>query len=434
MIRPTALLVWAAGLMWVPLAVCAAVWPQAGMLLWVAVPVLAAVAFTDAFMGRGRLRGLSALVEEDTQLAQDREREFSVRLRKPPALAASARAGLAFPPQIRCDNEEVRLNLAPGATDYLVSWRVLPKERGRYNLDALYVTLYSPLRLWECGTAVPLDLELTVFPDTGRYGALLARTRGQLGARMIRQLGKGREFEKLREYAAGDGFDEIHWKATARRGSPITKVYQTEKMQEIYAVVDTSRLMARRFGDHSALDEYLRVALLLGAAAERRGDRFGIILFHRQVSRFLRARNGKAHYAACRQAMFDARPEPVPADFFELASFLRARVPKRSLLFLLTALDEPSAASSLERASSLLGQRHLPYAVMLRPEGVSPLLSGEVSGDLYGALAGHLQWRSLRELELSLRRHGVRFHIVEPGKVAVEVLGLYDEVKQRQLL
>jgi uncharacterized protein (DUF58 family) len=276
-------------------------------------------------------------------------------------------------------------------------------------------------------------LEVKVFPDAGKYGSLLARVRGQMGARLMRQVGKGREFEKLREYTAGDGYDEIHWKATARRRVPITKVFQTERMQEIYAVVDVSRLMARRFGDHSALDEYLRVALLLGTAAEQRGDRFGVILFHREVSRFLRARNGKAHYAACRQAMFDAQPEPVPADFFELAAFLRTRVPKRSLLFLLTALDEPSAALSLDKAATLLGQRHLPYVVMLQPGGVAPVLASE-DADLYAGLAGHLQWRALRELEMSLRTHGVRFHMVEPGALAAKVLSLYDEVKQRQLL
>jgi hypothetical protein len=35
---------------------------------------------------------------------------------------------------------------------------------------------------------------------------------------------------------------------------------------------------------------------------------------------------------------------------------------------------------------------------------------------------------------MSLRTHGVRFHMVEPGALAAKVLSLYDEVKQRQLL
>ncbi|MFN0105267.1 MAG: DUF58 domain-containing protein [Bryobacteraceae bacterium] len=433
MIRPAPALVWLVGPVWAPLGIAVAVWPEAHPLLWLSLVLLAVVCAVDVWFGRSRLGGMAAFSEDDGQMAQGREGALTARLRKPAALAGSGMAGLALPPSFTCEAEGVPLALESGRTEYALTWRMTPRERGRYRLEFLYVSLRSPLGLWECGRALALGVEVKVFPDAGKYGSLLARVRGQMGARMMRQVGKGREFEKLREYTAGDGFDEIHWKATARRGTPVTKVYQTERMQEIYAVVDVSRLMARRFGDHSALDEYLRVALLLGTAAERRGDRFGVILFHREVSRFLRARNGKAHYAACRQAMFDAQPEPVPADFFELASFLRTRVPKRSLLFLLTALDEPSAALSLDKAATLLGRRHLPYVVMLQPGAVAPVLAG-ADEDLYAGLAGHLQWRALRELEMSLRTHGVRFHLVETGALAAKVLGLYDEVKQRQLL
>ena len=59
------------------------------------------------------------------------------------------------------------------------------------------------------------------------------------------QVGRGREFEKLREYIPGDSFDEIHWKATARRARPITKVFQVERTREVYVAVDLSRLSAR---------------------------------------------------------------------------------------------------------------------------------------------------------------------------------------------
>ena len=433
MIRPAPSLIWLVGLVWTPLGIAVAVWPETHLLLWFSLVLLAVVCAVDVWFGRSRLGGMTAFSEDEGKMGQSREGAFTVYLRKPVELAGRGMAGLALPPSFDCAAEEMALALAAGQTEYALTWRMTPRERGRFLLDQLYVSLRSPLGLWECGRALALGVELKVFPDAGKYGSLLARVRGQMGARLMRQVGKGREFEKLREYTAGDGFDEIHWKATARRGAPITKVYQTERMQEIYAVIDVSRLMARRFGDHSALDEYLRVALLLGTAAEQRGDRFGVILFHREVSGFLRARNGKAHYAACRQAMFDAQPEPVPADFFELAAFLRSRVPKRSLLFILTALDEPSAAVSVRKAAALFGRRHLPYVLMLQPGGVAPVMAGEGS-DLYAGLAGHLQWRALRELELSLRTNGVRFHMVEPGALAAKVLRLYDEVKQRQLL
>lgn len=385
----------------------------------------------DAWQGRRSLAAYSAQAAP-ARLVQSRDGEIRVHLMRTSPEARRVRVGLALPESMLCSQEEQVLDLPFGVESLAIAWQCRPVRRGRFLLAAVHIAAASPLRLWECGRALELQTEVAVYPDAAA-GNVLARTRLQMGMRPRRQVGKGREFEKLREYAPGDPMFEVHWKATARRGAPVTKVFQTERRQEIYAVVDTSRLMARRFGESSALDEYVRVALLLGATAEARGDKFGVILFDREVRKFLRARNGKAHFAACRQAIFDAQPAGVPADFFELASFLRVRVPKRSLLFLLTALDEPAAAASAEKAAALLGERHLPVFLMLSPEGVALIFSGE-GESLHADLAGHLQWRALRELELSLRRHGIRFALKSPESLATGVLDIYDEIKQRQLL
>ena len=66
--------------------------------------------------------------------------------------------------------------------------------------------------------------------------------RGAFGVHAQRQVGQGREFEKLREYAPGDSYIDIHWKATAKRGRPVTKLYQVERTQEVYVIIDASRL------------------------------------------------------------------------------------------------------------------------------------------------------------------------------------------------
>ena len=87
----------------------------------------------------------------------------------------------------------------------------------------------------------------------------------------------------------GDGFDEIDWKATARRARPITRVFQIERTQEVYAVIDTSRLSARG----TTLDRFVSAALALGLAAERQGDLFGLVAFSDKLRQFVRARNGK---------------------------------------------------------------------------------------------------------------------------------------------
>ena len=43
----------------------------------------------------------------------------------------------------------------------------------------------------------------------------------------------------------GDSLGDVHWKATAKRGHPVTKEFQIERTQEVYCIIDASRLSAR---------------------------------------------------------------------------------------------------------------------------------------------------------------------------------------------
>src|SRR5207249_1294948 len=167
--------------------------------------------------------------------------------------------------------------------------------------------------------------------------------RGALGLHLQRQIGKGRDFEKLREYVPGDSFDEIHWKATARRAKPITKVFQVERTQEIYVVIDASRLSSRETGGPgtSILERHVTAALVLGLATERQGDLFGLITFADKVQTFVRARRGKAHFTACRDALYTLQAQSVSPDFDELFSFIRLQLRRRCLIVMLTSLDDP---------------------------------------------------------------------------------------------
>jgi uncharacterized protein (DUF58 family) len=265
---------------------------------------------------------------------------------------------------------------------------------------------------------------------------LKALRQGVSGAHSMRQIGRGREFEKLREYLPGDSMDEIHWKATARRGRPISKVFQVERTQEVYVVIDASRLSGRAAGEENTLERSIAAGLIVGAAAEKRGDLFGLAAFSDRVEAFVRARSGKAHYAACRDAIYELQPRPVSPDFDEIATFLRLRLRRRALLLFLTSLDDPVLAENFARATKVLARRHLVLAGMVRPESARRLFEGDVESveDVYRELAGHLSWKRLKELEGVLARQGVRLSVIEPGHFSSSVIGIYDSVKQRQLL
>jgi uncharacterized protein (DUF58 family) len=437
-IVPSARLIWLTAAAGFPLAVAGAVAPEARVAAEVCGAALAAAVGVDALLRSRALAGVRIELPEMVRFFKDRAGEIRVRLHNPSARGRRVAVGMVAPAGIDAEAEEQRVDLPDGAAAAEFAWRCMPRRRGRYAIDSCYLEAPSTLGFWLVRQCMPVALEIRVYPNLRGSDDLKALRRGVDGVHALRQLGRGREFEKLREYIAGDGYDEIHWKATARRGRPVTKVFQVERTQEVYVVIDASRLAGRiTGGDETTLERSLSAALILGAAAERRGDLFGLAAFARNVEAFTRARNGKAHYAACRDAIYRLEPRSASPDFDEIATFLRLRLRRRALLLFLTALDDPVVAENFQRATRLLSRRHLVVAVALQPPGAKPLFQGgdvESIDDVYRHLAGHLTWRHLRELEVALGRQGVRLALVEPAVLSTGLVRLYDEVKQRQLL
>lgn len=393
-------------------------------------------------------------------MSKEREAQIEIRIRNEPQQERLLRLALVMPPEILSADEDLTVTLPRGSEWSRLQWACVPRKRGNYRVQTSWLETASPLGFWSARRAVATDSEVRVYPNLlheRRDLAALFLHRGSFGFHARRQVGKGREFEKLREYSPGDSFEEVHWKATARRGRPITKVFQIERTQEVYVVIDASRLSTRRVSTASpsraksipspgrpdqedtstTLERFITASLLLGLAAEQQGDFFGLLTFSDQVGRFVRARNGKAHYNICRDALYTLEPRMVSPDFDEVCTFIRLRLRRRALLIFMTALDDPVLAESFVRNMNLICRQHVVVVNMLQARGVAPLFSSsDVNSmdDLYEHLGGHLQWQSLRELEKVLQRRGVRFSLLQNERLTAQLTAQYLEVKRRQLL
>jgi len=300
--------------------------------------------------------------------------------------------------------------------------------------------MLSPLKLWSVRGQKPCICEVRVYPDLSaerrKTGSLLLR--GVAGTHLLRQIGQGREFEKLREYVPGDSYSEIHWKATAKRGRPITKAFQVEKTQEVYLVLDNSRLSGRHFEEAtSALEYFISAGLLLGVAAQRYGDLFGLVVYGDRVERFVRAGGGRQHFNACRQALYDLKTSPASPDLQELGSFVGGRLRRRALLVFLTDFDDPVTTESFVRNMELVARRHLVLVNTLKDHAVARIFSQQTvdsPDSVYTALAGHLEWQRMSELQRTLRRMGVQMELHPPEWLGGRLISQYLNVKQRQLL
>jgi uncharacterized protein (DUF58 family) len=464
----TRLLIWSA-LVVLPFSFLGGAEPVAAWLSFVILGLFAVLAIADALAARRALAGVGVELPPLVRMSKDRETGLEVRVKNARQRVKTLRLALVLPPEVRSPQETASVSLPAGQEWSRFSWSCRPARRGRYRLDSARIETSSPLGFWGARRTLSTRSELRVYPNLRnerRDLAALFLHRGSFGLHAQRQLGKGREFEKLREYIPGDGFDEIHWKTTAKRGRPITKVFQIERTQEIYVVLDASRLSGRVSGSpastkrdttiaspsstsperegalplasgETTLERFITAALALGLAAEQQGDFFGLVTFSNRVLDFIRARNGHAHYSICRDALYRLEPEPVTPDFDELCTLIRLWLRRRALLFFLTSLDDPVVSESFVRNLDLIRRQHLVLVNMLPSPGVGPAFSDaqvETVDDIYQRLGGHLLWQNLRELEKVLQRRGVAFNLLKNERLSAQLVAQYLNIKRRQLL
>ncbi len=463
---PNIRLLWIAFLVVVPACTAAVYFDGPGKLLGLGAILLVLVgAILDYAVSQKLLAGVDCEIPDLIRGTKGRELEIPVTFFNRGGSLESLHYGLAVSGAFRIEGDVVgSIADFEAGKKRVVQYPVTPLRRGQFFLDSLHIETPSRWKWWMLRKGFDLKSELRIYPDLALERKRLASLfllRGNEGSHVIRQVGKGRDFEQLREYQSGDDYIDIDWKATARRQSPVTRTYQIERTQEVYVVVDHSRLSAREIhvpieeategdwmyrtessgGDTmvtTQLEKFLHCSLVMASVAERQGDLFGFISFADKVDRFIRGRNGKAHYNIIRDALYTLEPKKVAPDYEQLMISLRQRLTRRALIVMLVDLSDPLTAEQFYDALPLISRQHLVLVNMVRPEKAHPIFSSihppESASDIYANLAGHFEWQELRETGNKLRHLGVELGISEHEELCTETVTQYLNVKKRQLI
>jgi uncharacterized protein (DUF58 family) len=105
--------------------------------------------------------------------------------------------------------------------------------------------------------------------------------------------GHGSELVQIRPYEPGDDVRLIDWNVTARTGQTHVRVHLAERVLVTWLALDVSPSMTFGTADRRKADVAEGVALALGHAASRRGNRLGLVTFGGDVSRTLPPRAGR---------------------------------------------------------------------------------------------------------------------------------------------
>jgi len=421
------------------------------VLLGIAVFLLLLVGL-DAPAATSRLQKVRVSMPPVIRTSKGRDFDVPLVIADKASKLKQIRVGIALPDELRAEKQILEFKLTAEKEAYQVAWHVTALERGQFNITAVHVESSSYMGWWLGRRAIPLNTEIRVYPDLSHEKNVLAPLffrRGSIGVHQVRQIGKGREFEQLRAYVPGDSYEDIYWKGTAKRRFPVTRMFQLERTQEVYVVIDCSRRSRRKLegfmGDVEAgmvaktqMERYIQAALLVALAAQHQGDRFGLVVFSDQVQRIIPAGGGRKHYEAIRDTLYTLHASAASPDFEELFVQLGNHIRHRALLIFLTDLAEPWLSESFVEHVALISRRHVVLVHMLGQKEVRPMFGKDDDldddNDLYGRLAGQLMWNDFLETTRLLKQRRVHITSSSQESLVADVVNEYLRVKKRQLI
>ncbi len=411
-----------------------------GWFCWLTSLGLVAVSLADLLISKKQSLDIKCISPQPLRISVDQSSQVDLIITGK-TLASGFSLTLDLPDGLISESMESKEDTdEDGENVWKSSIHVTGTGRGTFNIRKCLCESLSRWGLWHTVHLLEVDISIQVFSNIKKQfrkmnPAFLSQD--QHGSHHLRLLGKGREFEKLREYVQGDPIEDIHWKATAKRNKLVTKEFQMERTQEICTVIDHSRMSGRAQDDgQPLLESYLGAAGAFNAVLARQGDRIGWISFAETVTRMAKPRTGARQALAFQQAMHDIQPRPVSPDFHELVTTIRTQFRRRAFMLILTDLRDPVAAEQLLEQMPALAHQHKVTVVSAVDNAIHPVFSRRADSrpELYEHIAAHLQWRELQELQKKFQSAGANLLLSHADRFAADLMQAYLTIRKRQVL
>jgi uncharacterized protein (DUF58 family) len=338
----------------------------------------------------------------------------------------------AAAPEISMDRT-IRTLSARG--DEIAAEAILATARrlGVYPWPATQVRIGGVLGLAWWPRALPVAGAVRVVPEILRASEHMQGSGRRVAAGGPRT-GSGAEILQLRDYQPGDPPRTIDWKASARTRRLISRDFSEDQQLDIMLGVDAGRASGLAAGDGDRLALYANIAARLAQRAVALDDRVGLVVYAERPLAALAPSHGKFAVTRIRELLAQMSAQPVDSNPALAALRIRTLVHHRSLVVLLTDLDDASVAGELRSALRLLLPKHLPFVAGVASERVQALGTERAGDELqaYRSLAAQEYGNTLRHNVSSLRALGAPAVLASPRQLDQAVLEMYLNLRRRR--
>jgi uncharacterized protein (DUF58 family) len=233
----------------------------------------------------------------------------------------------------------------------------------------------------------------------------------------------------------GDDYRTINWRATARRHQLMINVYQDERSQQIYNVIDKGRVMQQTFNGMTLFDYAINASLVLSYVAMQKEDKAGLITFAEHFDSFVPASRQYGQLQTLLEALYAQQTTFGESDFSALAAYTNQYVSKRSLMVLYTNFLDRIALQRQLPFFRQLNRRHKLLVVFFEDEELKDYAgqpAEDVEQQFQKVIAGKMVYEK-RLIVSTLKQNGIAALLTPPASLSVNIINKYLELKQTRI-
>lgn len=409
--------------------------PLAKLLLIVSVVLV----FTDILLLFQRKIKVSGKRQMEFVLSNGSENEITIALLLHAPFAMKCRLIDELPAAFQKRTFGFDFRLQPDEVKW-IKYKVRPTTRGRYHFGDIHIFTESFLGLVLRRHTLSASQYVEVYPSILEMRQFelraLPRILERNGIKKIRRIGQSYEFEQIRNYAMGDDFRNINWKATSRRSSLMVNQFDDEKAQPVYNFIDNSRAMLMPFQGMSLLDYAVNASLVIANVSLGKQDKAGLLTFSNKPAIGIRAERGKGQLNKIIKDLYQIKESDLEANYELMYVQSRQLIQNRSLIFLYTNFESKYSLQRCLPVIRKLSLLHLVVVIIFENTEIYKLMdrSAENLEEIYTQTisSGFMddKFRIAQELNLA----GVQTIITKPEDLTVNTLNKYLELKSRGMV
>jgi uncharacterized protein (DUF58 family) len=315
----------------------------------------------------------------------------------------------------------------------VIERRVVPTRLGSSAWPPLRTRSAGPLGLAWWPRQVGCPASVRVLPDLFRNAGEVKGV-SALGSQASIDTGAGAEVLRLRDYRAGDPPRVIDWKATVRADRLISREFSHDDGLQIVIAIDAGRSSALRAGSLDRFGHYVNIAARLAQFAAERDDLVGLVIYADRPLAALPPARGPNAVARLRTVLAASRIERTESNPLYAATRVRSLVRHRSLIVMLTDIDDASAESQLAHAVRFLLPKHLPFVAGLSSAEAESMARAPARTwlDPYRALAAQEYCIGLERKARALNALGAPALVAKPEQLEHAVFAAYADFRRRR--